>query len=573
MAEPAGTAGHGDPALFGKFTSHTLIGNGIEHVACARNLGKTGNFNRRGRPCFGDMSALIIYHRADTADCRTGNNNVTLFQRTVLYKNRHDRAAAFIKAGFDDSTLRRTVRIGFEFLHLGKDGEVFQQVFNAHTGLCGNRADDGIAAPLLGNEVILGELLLDALGICPRNVHLVDGNNDRDISCLRMVDAFNRLRHDAVIRCHNENCNIRYHRTAGTHRGECLMARRIQEGDRLAVDLNGIGTDCLRNAAGFSGGYVGIANIVQQGGLAVVYMAHNHNDRGTGDEIFRLILTVVDQALFHRDNNFLFDLAAEFHRHESCGVIINHIGDRGKRAHLHEIFDDFGGRLLHTCSQISDADFIRDLHLELLLPGNFKLETRHLVAFLLAAFGGSRLRIGTLLGFALDLLLVAAAHIGIVGLVAAEVFVLLVVFIDIHCRTAARIDNALLRDLARCVGLVLFLLLCGRILCRLSTRLALLLGRLCLLVCFLICLALRRFCRFLLCAFGGLLRLLFLSGFRSGCCRSFRCRRCNRRDNEDLLQALHLIVLRHIFKDHIQLFVCQNLHVVLGRSKVLCHDR
>ena len=73
-----------------------------------------------------------------------------------------------------------------------------------------------------------------------------------------------------------------HHGAAGTHGGEGLMARGIQEGDGLAVDLHLIGADVLRDAAGLAGGHVRVADIVQQAGLAVVDVAHDHHDGGAG---------------------------------------------------------------------------------------------------------------------------------------------------------------------------------------------------------------------------------------------------------------------------------------------------
>ncbi len=69
------------------------------------------------------------------------------------------------------------------------------------------------------------------------------------------------------------------------------MARRIQEGDGLAVHLHLIGADVLGDAAGLAGRHGGVADGVQQGGLAVVHVAHDHHHGGTGDQILRLILS------------------------------------------------------------------------------------------------------------------------------------------------------------------------------------------------------------------------------------------------------------------------------------------
>ena len=47
----------------------------------------------------------------------------------------------------------------------------------------------GVAAPGLGDEVVLGELLHDPVGVGVLAVDLVDGDDDRDLGRLGVVDA------------------------------------------------------------------------------------------------------------------------------------------------------------------------------------------------------------------------------------------------------------------------------------------------------------------------------------------------------------------------------------------------
>ena len=68
-------------------------------------------------------------------------------------------------------------------------------------------------------------------------------------------------------------------RAARTHRGKRFVARRIEEGDHAARRLDVIGADMLGNAAGFAGGNLGAADVVQQRGLAVVDVAHDGDHR------------------------------------------------------------------------------------------------------------------------------------------------------------------------------------------------------------------------------------------------------------------------------------------------------
>mgnify|MGYP003694227057 CR=1 FL=1 len=62
----------------------------------------------------------------------------------------------------------------------------------------------------------------------------------------------------------------------GAHGGERLVAGRVDEGDLLAVGRRHlIGADVLGDAAGLAAGHVGLADGVEQRGLAVVDVAHD----------------------------------------------------------------------------------------------------------------------------------------------------------------------------------------------------------------------------------------------------------------------------------------------------------
>ena len=71
-------------------------------------------------------------------------------------ENGHNGAAPLVKASLNDSAPCSAVRICLELLNLGENDEVFKQIVDAHAGLCGNGANDGIAAPLLGHDIVLG---------------------------------------------------------------------------------------------------------------------------------------------------------------------------------------------------------------------------------------------------------------------------------------------------------------------------------------------------------------------------------------------------------------------------------
>ena len=104
-------------------------------------------------------------------------------------------------------------------------------------------------------------------------------NDDRHAGRLGVVDGLDRLRHDAVVGGHHDGGDVGDLGAAGAHGGEGLVARRVEEGDGLAVVLHLVGADVLRDAAGLAGGHLGLADGVEQAGLAVVDVAHDGDHR------------------------------------------------------------------------------------------------------------------------------------------------------------------------------------------------------------------------------------------------------------------------------------------------------
>ena len=171
-----------------------------------------------------------------------------------------------------------------------------------------------------------------------------------------MVNALNGLRHDTVIGGDNENGNIGYHCTASSHRCKCLMTRSVKECYGTAVNLNSICADMLGYAACLAGCNVCMTDIVKKRGLAVVNVTHNNYDRRTADEFFFAVFVVVYEFFFHGYNNFFFNLAAELHSYESCGIIVDDIGYGCKNAKLNKALDDFSRRLFHSrCRALPDG--------------------------------------------------------------------------------------------------------------------------------------------------------------------------------------------------------------------------
>ena len=267
----------------------------------------------------------------------------------------------------------------------------------------------------------------------------------------------------------------------------------------------------------------------------MVDVTHNNNDRSTADELVCAVFMIVYKLLFDGHNDFLFDLAAEFHCNQCRSVVIDNVGNGCKNTELYKALYDLAGRLLHSCGKLADVDLIGNHDLELLLLSDLKLELLHLIALFLTALCRCCLTLLALLCLVDDLLLAAfAVAVTVAALVAGHVVELLVILGYVHRCAASGIDNALLRYLARNMRLILFFLLFGSRL----LRGVCFLGRLCSSGLFLLFLG--RLC---------------LSGLRRG--RTY------------IRKTFGLIMLGQIFKYNVKLVVFKNLHVVFRSRSII----
>src|SRR5580704_16793449 len=112
----------------------------------------------------------------------------------------------------------------------------------------------------------------------------------------------------------------------------------------------------LGDPACLAGYYVGAADIVQQGGLTVVDVAHDRDDGGAGDHIIRVVIVVV---FFHFrgvvDTDELHRIA-ELTGHELDDVGFQSLIDGYHHPEAHTFTDDFGIAHVHQVSQFADAD-------------------------------------------------------------------------------------------------------------------------------------------------------------------------------------------------------------------------
>ena len=86
----------------------------------------------------------------------------------------------------------RPVGRAVELGDVGDQQDLLEQLVDAGA-LEGRDLDaDGVAAPLLGDEAVLADLLEHAVGVGVGLVHLVDGHDDRHLGGLGVVDRLDR---------------------------------------------------------------------------------------------------------------------------------------------------------------------------------------------------------------------------------------------------------------------------------------------------------------------------------------------------------------------------------------------
>ncbi len=302
-----------------------------------------------------DLRAAVVLHGAHFAEYRTADEEVADVQRAVAHQHGGDRTAAAVELSFDHGTHGRAARVGFEILHIGHQEDHLEQQIEMVMGFGGDLNHDGVAAPILRQQAAVGQLLLDALGLGVGLVDLVDRHEDRHLGGARVVDGFERLRHDAVVGRHHQDDDVGDLGAAGAHAGECFVAGRVDEDDLAAVHLHLVGADVLGDAAGFAGGHVGFADGVEQRRLAVVDVAHDGDHRSALEQILGVLgdLHGLHGLFFVADGS---GGSAELARHFGGQFGIERLVDGHEDAAVHQLLHHQGGLHIEFLGKLLDGD-------------------------------------------------------------------------------------------------------------------------------------------------------------------------------------------------------------------------
>ncbi len=206
-----------------------------------------------------DLLAVLVGHRADLAEPSAREDEVSDVERPILDEHASDRAASAIEQGLQNGAARRALRVRLQFEQLALELDGLEKLRYALASHCAHVHELSVTAPVLGYEALVDELALDAFGIGPGLVDFVDRHDERDLRRLRVRNGLLRLRHDAVISGHDEDHDVGHAGPASAHLGERFVSRSVEKHDGTQVGVDLVGADVLRDAAGLSGGNVGLA--------------------------------------------------------------------------------------------------------------------------------------------------------------------------------------------------------------------------------------------------------------------------------------------------------------------------
>ena len=209
---------------------------------------------------------------------------------------------------------------------------------------------------------MLSQLLFNVIRICARTIDFIDSYNDRYLGSLSMVDSLDGLRHYTVICCYNQDSNVSYLSAAGTHSGEGLMARGIQEDNLLALVVYLISTDMLGNTAGLAGGNVSFTDSIQQRGFTMVNVAHNGNNRRTRNAFFRRIVNLrnLSRILLRCS---LTNLYTKVVANKLCSIKIDILVDSNHYAQHKQSLDYFINLTLNELGKFLYVDRFADFYI------------------------------------------------------------------------------------------------------------------------------------------------------------------------------------------------------------------
>ena len=382
-----------------------LVGHHVEFLTCGGSAVQAEDGHRRGRTCLHHALTTLVEHAAHAAEVAAAQHDIALMQGSVLHEDGGQVAAALVQRRLDDGAGSEPFGICLEVKEVRLEQHLFEELIHVDAVLGGNLLALILTSPGLGEDVHLGELLVDLVGGCPGLIYLIDSEHHRHACGLRMVDGLNRLRHHGVVSRDDDDGEVGHLGTAGTHGREGFVTRGIKEGDMTAVfQLHVVRADVLGDSTRLTGDDVGLADVVQQGGLTVVDVTHDGNDRRTGDEVFLLVCLLSGLDLVCQFSTHEFNFVAELFSYQHEGFGVETLVDGHHQAKAHARSDNVVHRgVVHEGGEVVHRYELGDLQ-------HFAFGGC-LLALFLAALGGKLAFLLTVLRA--EVVLLALVHLGV----------------------------------------------------------------------------------------------------------------------------------------------------------------
>ena len=323
--------------------------------ARVRHVRQAKNFHGDGRAGFVNGFAVFVQHGAHFTECRAGQKHIAFFQRAALHQQGGHRAASFVQTGFHDNAFGRRVYRGFQFQHFGFQQHGFQKFVDIQTLFGGYIDELHVAAPFVGNDFVLRQLLADAVGVGGIFINFVHSHHHRHTGGFGVGNRFHGLRHHAVVGGHHQNHDVGGLRAACTHGGKRFVARRVQERYHAFGRFHMVCANVLRDTACFTRHHFTAADVVQQRGFTVVHVAHHSYDGRTRQHFSIDRLGFVQEGIGVVNRGGFADMPHFFH-HQKRGVLVERLVDGYHHAHLHQGFDDFHAFHGHFVRQIGHGN-------------------------------------------------------------------------------------------------------------------------------------------------------------------------------------------------------------------------
>ena len=233
---------------------------------------------------------MLVNHGSHLAPVKPCYQRIPYPKGTVLHQKCCHRSPFGIQLGLQHSSPCGLVGIGFELQHLRLQQHHLQKLINTLPCLSRDRNHDGITAPLLGDKTILGKLLFHPFGIGVRLIYLVYGNDYGHSGSLGMVYGLNGLWHHPIISSHHQYHYVRHPSPSGPHGGKGMVPRCVYKGDLTLRQLYLVGSNMLGDTTSLPCRHVGLSDVIKQGGLSMIHMAHYGNYWRSGNEVALFLL-------------------------------------------------------------------------------------------------------------------------------------------------------------------------------------------------------------------------------------------------------------------------------------------